>query len=294
MRALGISRERVNPAANPGPAMASIAAELKSEREKRGVTLAQIAADTHISVRHLENLEEGRYADLPGGIYNRAFLRAYCESLKLDQREMIDRYEQEMSPKPEKHFRIKGPSRTGSFILRINPTIIWSLMLLASTTGIFLSRKRIAEIFSPYFAHSSAPDALQRVGSPNAIPLEDSRHSLAPAETAGQTAVVSEDAGVTQPSSPSLKSIRLEIAATGRCWISIDQDDTLASRKLLNPGDVESFGAMEKLFVILGNAGEVHLKVNGMPLKQLGKSGEVLKLLITEKTIPDLLDQTGG
>ena len=294
MRTLGISREKVNPAAHPGPAMESIAAELKSEREKRGVTLEQIAADTHISLRHLENLEEGRYGDLPGGIYNRAFLRAYCESLKLDQMKILDRYEQEVSPHSDKHFRIRGSGRTGGVFPRINPTVIWSLMLLFSATGIFLSRKRIAEIFSPYFTHSSAPDALQRVGSPNAIPLEDSRHSLVPAETADQTAVVSEDAGVTQPSGPSLKSIRLEIAATGRCWISIDQDDTPASRKLLNPGDVESFGAMEKLYVILGNPGEVHLKVNGMPLKELGKSGEVLRLLITEKTIPDLLDQTGG
>ena len=112
-------------------------------------------------------------------------------------------------------------------------------------------------------------------------------------ESVSQTAVVSGEEGATSPSGPSLKSIRLEIAATDKCWIAIDQDGIPASRKLLNPGDVISFGAMKKLFVVLGNAGGVQLKVNGMPIKQLGKSGEVLRLQITEKNISDLLDQTG-
>lgn len=286
--------------------MVSIAAELKSEREKRGVTLAQIAADTHISLRHLENLEEGRFGDLPGGLYNRAFLRAYCESLKLDQTGILDRYEQEVSPYSVRHSRILRPNRTGGVFLKVHPTLVWSLMLLVSATGIFLSRKRLAEIFSPYFTHSSArdesykslatppADAQEAINSPNTQTPDDPQAPPALAKTANQTAVVSEDDSVPHPSGPSLKPIRLEIAATGRCWISIDRDGTPAARKLLNAGDVESFGAMEKLFIVLGNAGGVHLKVNGMSLRQLGKSGEVLRLVISEKTIRDLIDQTGG
>ena len=64
--------------------MNSLASELKAARERRNVVLSQIAEETRIGLRHLESLEEGRYSDLPGGIYNRAFIKAYCEFLNLD------------------------------------------------------------------------------------------------------------------------------------------------------------------------------------------------------------------
>ena len=93
----------------PDFAMGSLAADLKTEREKRNTSLAQIAADTRINLHYLESLEEGRYGDLPGGMYNRAFLRAYCESLNLNQPEIMQRYEVEVAapmdklPKPRVH-----------------------------------------------------------------------------------------------------------------------------------------------------------------------------------------------
>jgi hypothetical protein len=88
--------------------------------------------------------------------------------------------------------------------------------------------------------------------------------------------------------------IRLELAATEQCWILVDRDGSPAVRKLLKPGETESLGAVEELFVVLGNAGGVRLRINGMPARQLGKTGEVLKLLITEKNIPNLLDPAVG
>ena len=121
--------------------MGSLAADLKTEREKRNTSLAQIAADTRISLHYLESLEEGRYGDLPGGMYNRAFLRAYCESLSLNQPEIMQRYEVEVAapmdklPKPRVHI----PQTSSS--LRLNPVLIWSLrcfyrQLASSSAGI--------------------------------------------------------------------------------------------------------------------------------------------------------------
>jgi len=286
--------------------MISIASKLKSEREKKGITLAQIASDTRISLRHLENLEAGRYGDLPGGMYNRAFLRAYCESINLDPSEIIERYEREVPPHADKHSRAGGQVRTGSISLGINPLIIWSLMFLVSATGLFYSRKWIAEIFSPYFSRSLASGdpyeslATQPPDSP--VPHDFSltgtpaphQTTLGPSGPHTQTAMVSHDELATNSPNAPLPLIRLELAATEECWVVIDRDGTPAVRKLLNPGEVESLGAVERLFILLGNAGGVHLRINGMPAKQLGKSGEVLRLLITEKNIPNLLDQTAG
>ena len=140
----------------PDFAMGSLAADLKTEREKRNTSLAQIAAETRINLHYLESLEEGRYGDLPGGMYNRAFLRAYCESLNLNLPEIMQRYEVEVAapmdrlPKP----RVQIPQTSSS--LRPNPVLIWSLALLISAIGIFFSRNWIAAVFSPYFSRRPA------------------------------------------------------------------------------------------------------------------------------------------
>ena len=87
--------------------MGSIASDLKLERQKRNISLAQIAADTRISLHFLESLEEGRYSELPGGMYNRAFLRAYCERLNLNQQDILNRYEAEISPPMDRVLKSK-------------------------------------------------------------------------------------------------------------------------------------------------------------------------------------------
>ena len=47
-------------------------------REKRGVTLEQIAERTKISMRFLRAIEEGEYVKLPGGIFATSYLRQYA------------------------------------------------------------------------------------------------------------------------------------------------------------------------------------------------------------------------
>ncbi|HLK42953.1 MAG TPA: helix-turn-helix domain-containing protein [Thermoleophilia bacterium] len=61
-----------------------IGSELRAERERRGLALAEVEARTKIRVRYLAALEEGRYELLPGHAYARAFLRDYAEELGLD------------------------------------------------------------------------------------------------------------------------------------------------------------------------------------------------------------------
>jgi cytoskeleton protein RodZ len=291
--------------------MVSVASELKSEREKRKVTLAQIAAETRISLRYLQSLEEGRYGDLPGGIYNRAFLRAYCESIHLDQREIIRRYEEEVAPHPEKPSKHK-PQRlsSGNASFKLSPVVLWSIMLLISVSGVFLSRKWIAEVFSPYVSHAPASGIrLKPETTPSVLPgaepstAPDSQSTEAPdsspaSQTAsaapGSKAMVSEDQDALLSSKDPESSLRLELAATETCWISVDRDGRPAVRKIMEPGEVQYFSAAQKFLVIIGNAGGVHLKINGKPAKQLGESGKVIRLLINDTNIPNLIDQTAG
>ena len=67
-------------------------AHLKREREARNISLDDIAKSTKISKRHLRELEEERFKDLPGGIFNKGFVRAYAKHLGLNEDEMVAEY----------------------------------------------------------------------------------------------------------------------------------------------------------------------------------------------------------
>jgi cytoskeleton protein RodZ len=291
--------------------MGTFASDLKSEREKRKVSLSQIAAETRISLRHLQSLEEGRYKDLPGGMYNRAFLKAYCDFLSLDSREMIQRFEAEISPVSDKPPKSKSrlPPQSRSF--RISPVLIWALMLLISATGLFFSRRWITAMFSPYFSHtppsSSRYESVQQPAPrpPQTVPaapapvqtglpqeLEPSEVSATPASTQPEGG---SDISPTQPATVTETSaLRLEINATEECWVSVNRDGSSAVRKVMEPGEVQSVGASRSLELILGNAAGVRLKINGKPAKPLGKRGEVVKFLINQENLQDFIDQSAG
>ena len=73
---------------------------LRRERERRGITLKTVADQTKVAVPLLEGLESGDLHRWPGGIYRRAFVRAYATALGLDADEVVKRFEQE-HPSPE-------------------------------------------------------------------------------------------------------------------------------------------------------------------------------------------------
>lgn len=75
--------------------MVSLGEELKRERELREITLREISESTKISVRILEAIEHDNYKILPGGIFNRNFLRAYAGFIGLDPEMIVRKYTQQ-------------------------------------------------------------------------------------------------------------------------------------------------------------------------------------------------------
>jgi cytoskeletal protein RodZ len=75
---------------NPRPA--DFGARLREARERRGLSLREIADATKISARSLEALERNDIVRLPGGIFSRAFVRAYALHVGLDPEETISEF----------------------------------------------------------------------------------------------------------------------------------------------------------------------------------------------------------
>jgi len=70
----------------------SFGEKLKREREKRNITLEQISASTKIGTRMLQALEEDKFNQLPGGIFNKGFVRAYSRCVGLDEDQIVADY----------------------------------------------------------------------------------------------------------------------------------------------------------------------------------------------------------
>jgi cytoskeletal protein RodZ len=298
--------------------MESPAVDLKTEREKKNISLAQIAAETHISLHYLKSIEEGRYSDLPGGLYNRAFLKAYCESIHLDSREILERYDAQVSiSNSEKKTNSNIPyyPRQNTFTIS-GPIIIWTIMLLISAIGIFFSRGWISEIFSPYFSKKTATvEPVQGPGEPSsdsisastvspAAPILES-NDLKPSPDMPPTAVERTDSSQKIQLPPAMKTVssesfadqklRLEITAKEQCWIEVYIDGNRSIRKMLmEPGETEEFNATDRVRVKIGNAGGVQMKINDKPVKPLGNLGDVVTMNIDLESLLQLLDQPAG
>ncbi|HYK92007.1 MAG TPA: RodZ domain-containing protein [Acidobacteriota bacterium] len=280
--------------------MEPLATYLKSARESKQVTLEQISAATRISARHYQSIEAGRYKDLPGGVYNRAFIKAYCDYLKLESEDVLARYEEETAPPKNTVVKAKptipeiGPS------LKPHPHFVWGVMLLVSVAGLFLSRKWIAEVFAPYFSHPTVPELAATPPAAHSVPQHPAptpsvMSATAPAApispSPAPTTVAASTAQIIQTPVPP-GAIRLEFEVLQECWVSVNRDGDRVLEKILEPGDEQAFNASQRFFVVLGNAGGVRLKINGKQAKPLGKPGEVVKVLINEQNIKDLIEKS--
>ena len=254
--------------------METIASKLKTRRESLDISLEQIAKNTRIGIYHLESLEGGRYAELPGGMYNRAILRAYCDEIGLDNDEILKCYNDEIAP--EQKPAIRPPPR--DFTPRTHTILVWSLIFIFGI-GLFLSREWLAAALSPYFSSDYG-------GQISGLQPEQPTTTESDAQT--------ENVAVKTIVQSKLQPLRLEIVGKEECWLSINSDESGTVTKTLSPGDVEFFTANRTISLIVGNAGGVLLRINDRTAKTLGQSGQVVRLTINEDTLPNLIDPSAS
>ena len=276
--------------------------DLIAARVGINLSVGEVAQATRISHRHIRSLEEGRYSDLPGGMYNRAFLRSYCTFLGLDPKPFLERFEKESTPVSEKAARTKARAAVVSAeSFRIPPVLVWSVMLLASVAGLYFSRNWIRDVFSPYFSRPPATMLPHTPAAPPPAPAKAPGTAAADATPAttpppipmgvvsAEPAAAPQVAAPPPVSEPAPGTLRLEFTAQQECWLSVRSDGIRTRSMTLRRGETQIYDARENFYVILGNAGGVSLMINGKPARALGASGEVIRMLIDAKNIPDLL-----
>ena len=72
--------------------MGHFGAKFREAREKKDLTLDQVSNVTKISSRMLKAIEEEHFDQLPGGVFNKGFIRAYAKHLGLNDEEAVNDY----------------------------------------------------------------------------------------------------------------------------------------------------------------------------------------------------------
>jgi cytoskeleton protein RodZ len=294
--------------------------KLRREREMRGVSLEEIAESTKIGTRSLRALEEDDFEKLPGGIFNKGFVRAYSRFLGLDEEETITDFEAafkeyklangypddrqiEQEPEPE-------PSKT--------PWLIIAALFLIVTVAVagYFFKGKILEVLGLQSKSAPVSQAAPSVSLPSTstTPISSAAESPAvPARSAiepktGQSTQVSKPASASSsepdstPTSGSGKGeansngalasnlsspIRLEVFAREDSWLSVSADGKNLGQQVLAAQKSRTIRAQKEVRLKLGNAGGVEISFNGKPVSIDGEPNQVKELTFT----PDGLRQ---
>lgn len=124
--------------------MSSLGEKLKQAREARGVSISEIAEQTRISSHYLEAIESDDYRTLPGGIFNKGFVKSYAKYVGVDEQEALQDYaklvNEQAINQPEPEIRSHRPevltdTNRGSML----PTLIFAAVILGLMTWGILS-----------------------------------------------------------------------------------------------------------------------------------------------------------
>lgn len=71
---------------------ASLGEKLRQAREAKGLDLRDVADNTRIALNYLEAIEADNYKPLPGGIFNKGFVRSFAKAVGVDEKEALADY----------------------------------------------------------------------------------------------------------------------------------------------------------------------------------------------------------
>jgi cytoskeleton protein RodZ len=246
--------------------MASFGESLRRERELRGVSLREIADHTKISTRFLQALEEDRLDVLPGGVFQRAFVRQYARYLGLDPERIVAEFvhgNNESARVAEAPRRPSEAAHPGSVLLVLVLSIAAVLSVLKAGQG---RQTRVLPDSRPV---------------PAALPPSD-RVTPRP----GPAAALANVAG---PAS----NLVLTLSARQPCWVEARVDGQVVLNRVLGEGQSEKIEASGEIVLSVGNAGGLTFTVNDLQGVPLGRDGEVRRnIVITRQSLPSFVEES--
>jgi cytoskeleton protein RodZ len=288
------------PVKGDGTAMGAFGDRLRREREMRGITLDEITESTKISRRHLEALEGEHFDQLPGGVFNKGFVRAYAHFLGIDEDQAVADYSaaSHEQPEPEDKFPLEIHEEPDP---DLNPRRSYLPLAFALAALVCVLVGYAFWVRSKPHSHDAAAVASQpspkaSVQPANEAPAKPATQSSPITASAAPTASVAstpqqpvERAAVeppvksqspappagaaTQPAEKE-KTFFVSVKAKEDSWVSIVADGKSVMQRVLGADKHKKVKAGKVLVLRTGNAGGIEVSFNGRSLGAIGNENE--------------------
>jgi len=243
---------------------------LKRERELREVTLEEITQATRIGSRFLGALENEEWDKLPGGVFNRGFVRSIAHYLGLDEEAFLAEYDlahaAHADQQAQKHAQ-KIEDRIPKTPLWIPAAMVLGILLLAAAVifgGIYGWRR---------FVRHSPPKPASSIAAPGA----------------NSSTIVSASA-LPASNPPDAAALDLSVSTSMMTRVRVQADGTLVLDESVRPGENRHFAAKTEFVVSAADSSAVLLELNREAMPPLGPPGTSGTITLTRKN----LRQTSG
>ncbi|MGO9641036.1 MAG: helix-turn-helix domain-containing protein [Candidatus Acidiferrales bacterium] len=279
----------------------SFGEHLRREREMRGVTLDEIAAATRIGTRFLEAFENEQWDRLPGGVFNRGFVRSIAHFLGLDEENLLAEYSLATS----------GLPRPSSWTLQTHPAeperhwvpwvVLATVVALAAAGGWigwrhYRSWKRgRATASAPAMQVSRETVIAPPATPPPAQAASSDSSATAVADSAPRTADSSPARTAPAPAPAAASDLTapltLKIEAGKSTTVRVMADGVDVFDGKVSAGSSQTFQATGEFQISVRDAGALLLELNGQTLPPIGPPGKAGEITLSHDT---LAHATGG
>ena len=267
---------------------------LRQEREKRGVSLEQVAKVTRITKENLEALEKDDFQTISAPVFVRGFLRNYAVYLGLDPQELAARYDSQTDlTKTPAAKETSPPSKDENPVFKY---LVSLGILVAVVAIIYYLQQPSVPTSPPLPSPTVAPPPSAGSASPAPGALPSAPQTPTPSGNTASQGIPPEkeekppEKPLAVAPLPGEKEARqqrrhvLKAVTTEKTWVRIVNDENQVSDVLLQPKETFSWTARRQFRVTVGNAGGIELFFDGISLGRLGKSGEVVYLVLPRET----------
>ncbi len=190
---------------------------LRTERERRGITIEQVASATKITVKYLHLLEADQFAELPAKPFIRGFVTSYSRFIGLDSRQTLARFERFIDERA--HDRPNREGGATGYAFEPKDSEKRTRLFLASTLGIVVVAGIIAWALKPS-SHRNKHGGVEKLRAghhaeseaPAPLPAASPAQLVAAAELATPTKEAKEPAKAAEASPQPTKTPKTPVA----------------------------------------------------------------------------------
>jgi cytoskeleton protein RodZ len=252
----------------------SVGSELSAAREQAGMTLAEVADRTRIRSTVIAGIEADEFSLCGGDVYARGHIRSIARVVGADPEPLVAEFDRIHAPHaPSASEVFEADTRHVSAVDRRGPnwtaamaTVVVALLLVA---GFQLLRGGSGAPAAG--SGSSGSSAAAPPTTSTTPPPTTSTSTSTPAATTGPTVIAQVP--------PSATGVRMRLSVVGgRSWVSVTESGQKQFEGVLPDGATRTFTDTKQIKIVIGNAGVVHLVVNGVDLGTAGGTGQVVRL----------------